>query len=148
MASYLVDTNIVLRILHRTDPRHAMVRGAVRTLRTHGHALQAASQNFTEFWHACTRPISQNGFGLTPIATERLLRLAERLFPLLPDAATIYPEWRRLVIEYGVSGVQVYDARLAAAMIIHHVTHILTFNTADFARYAPEGIVAVDPTTV
>ena len=148
MVSYLIDTNIVLRVLHRADPRHAMVRGAVRTLRTNGHALQVTPQNFTEFWNACTRPISQNGFGLMPIETERLLRLAERLFPLLPDAAAIYPEWRRLVVEYGVSGVQVYDARLTAAMIIHHVTHILTFNTADFVRYAPEGIVAVDPTTV
>jgi predicted nucleic acid-binding protein len=51
-------------------------------------------------------------------------------------------------VDYGVSGVQVYDARLAAAMIVHNVTHILTFNTSDFARYAPEGIVAVDPTIV
>ena len=74
--------------------------------------------------------------------------MAERLFSLLPDAPAIYPEWRRLVVDYSVSGVQVYDARLTAAMIVHHVTHILTFNTSDFARYAPEGIVAVDPTTV
>ncbi len=49
---------------------------------------------------------------------------------------------------YGVSGVQVHDARLVAAMISHGATHILTFNTADFARYAPEGIMAVDPATV
>ena len=51
-------------------------------------------------------------------------------------------------MEYSVSGVQVYDARLAASMLVYNVTYILTFNTSDFARYAPEGIVAVDPTTV
>jgi len=28
------------------------------------------------------------------------------------------------------------------------VTHILTFNTADFTRYTSEGIVAVDPASV
>ena len=145
---YLVDTNILLRVLHRTDPRHAIVRGAARTLRTNSHELHATSQNFTEFWNASTRPINRNGFGLTPTETDRLLRIAERLFPLLPDSPAIYPEWRRLVVEYSVSGVQVYDARLAASMIVHNVTHILTFNTSDFARYAPEGIVAVDPTTV
>jgi predicted nucleic acid-binding protein len=145
---YLVDTNILLRVIHRTDPRHALVRGAARTLRTNGHELQATSQNFTEFWNASTRPTDRNGFGLTPMETERLLRIAERIFPLLPDAPAIYPEWRRLVVAYGVSGIQAYDARLAAAMIVHHVMHILTFNTADFARYAPEGIVAVDPTTI
>ena len=37
---------------------------------------------------------------------------------------------------------------LVAAMRVHRVTHILTFNTADFARYAPEGVVAVDPAVV
>ena len=47
-----------------------------------------------------------------------------------------------------VSGVQVHDARLVAAMKSNDVTHILTFNIADFVRYASEGIVAVDPTTV
>jgi predicted nucleic acid-binding protein len=145
---YLADTNILLRVLHRTDPRHAIVRSAARTLRTNSHELQTTSQNFTEFWHASTRPITSNGFGLTPTETERLLRIAERIFPLLPDSPAIYPEWRRLVVEYSVSGVQVYDARLAASMLVHNVTHILTFNTSDFARYAPEGIVTVDPTIV
>ena len=145
---YLADTNVLLRVLHRTDPRHAIVRAAVRKLRTDGHQLQATSQNFAEFWNASTRPINRNGFGLTPLETDRLMQIAERLFPLLPDSTAAYPEWRRLVVTYGVSGVQVHDARLVAAMIAHGTTHLLTFNTADFARYAPEGIVAVDPTTI
>jgi hypothetical protein len=49
---------------------------------------------------------------------------------------------------FSVSGVQVHDARLVAAMKLNSVTHILTFNATDFTRYATEGIVAVDPTTV
>jgi hypothetical protein len=66
----------------------------------------------------------------------------------LPDAPSLYPEWRRLVVAYGVSGVQVHDARLVAAMNASRLTHILTFNTVDFARYAPEGIIAIDPAGV
>jgi hypothetical protein len=34
-----------------------------------------------------------------------------------------------------VLGVQVHDARLAAAMYVHHVSHILTLNVADFNRF-------------
>lgn len=49
---------------------------------------------------------------------------------------------------YRVSGVQVHDARLVAAMIFYDVTDIVIFNTTDFTRYAPEGIIAVDPATV
>ena len=145
---YLIDTNVLLRFSFRTDPRHQIVRLAVRKLRTNGHQLQAVSQNFAEFWNASTRPIDRNGFGLTPLEADRHLRHIEQLFPLLLDSPAVYPEWRRLVVNYDVSGSQVHDARLVAAMISHGVTHILTFNTADFARYLTAGIVAVDPATV
>jgi predicted nucleic acid-binding protein len=40
-----------------------------------------------------------------------------------------------ILVTYGVSGVQVHDARLAAAMRVHGVKRILTFNERDFARY-------------
>jgi predicted nucleic acid-binding protein len=145
---YLVDTNVLLRYADRINSLHAVTRAAVRKLRGTGHALRATPQNFAEFWNVATRPAARNGFGLTPVAADRRLRLVERLFPLLPDDPAVYPEWRRLVVAFGVSGVQVHDARLVAAMRVHGVTHILTWNTVDFARYAPLGIVAVDPTAV
>lgn len=43
-------------------------------------------------------------------------------------------------------GVNVHDARLVAAMLVHGLTHILTFNISDFARYSE--ITAVHPTTI
>ena len=145
---YLTDTNVLLRVLHRADPHYPIVRVAVRKLWADGHQLQASAQNFAEFWNASTRPFNRNGLGLTPVESDRLLRQVERLSPLLPDLPTAYSEWRRLVVTYGVSGAQVHDARLVATLICHGATHILTFNTADFTRYTPEGIVAVDPSTV
>ena len=42
-----------------------------------------------------------------------------------------------------VSGVQVHDARLVAAMRVHGLDRLLTLNVADFSRYP--GIVAVHP---
>jgi predicted nucleic acid-binding protein len=145
---YLVDTNVLLRLVDRTHPLHPIIRTAMRKLRDDGHTLQVTPQNCAEFWNVATRPSANNGFGWTPADADRLLRLIERLFPLLPDMPTIYPQWRRLIVAFGVSGVQVHDARLVAAMKANSVTHILTFNTTDFIRYASEGIVAVDPTTV
>jgi predicted nucleic acid-binding protein len=145
---YLADTNVLLRFADRTHPIHPTVRAAVRKLRTSGHSVRATPQNFVEFWNVATRPIERNGFGLVPATADRLLRLVERLFPLLPDSSAVYTEWRRLVVPFGVSGIQVHDARIAAAMIVYGVTHILTFNTTDFTRYGTRGIVAMNPTTV
>jgi predicted nucleic acid-binding protein len=145
---YLVDTNVLLRFADRTHALHPVTRSAVRQLRHDGHRLQVTAQNCVEFWNVATRPTTRNGFGLTTFDTGHLLRLIERLFPLLPDTPAFYPEWRRLVVAFNVAGVQVHDARLVAAMHVHAVTHILTFNAADFTRYATAGIVAVDPIRV
>jgi predicted nucleic acid-binding protein len=145
---YLVDTNVLLRLADRAHPLHPGIRAALRVLRASGHGLCATSQNFIEFWNVATRPVEKNGFGLIPAEANQLLRLIERLFPLLPDSPLIYRQWRQLVVSRGVSGVQVHDARLVAAMMVHGVTHILTINTTDFARYADQGIVAINPVSL
>jgi predicted nucleic acid-binding protein len=65
---------------------------------------------------------------------------------LLSDSEAVYQEWRRIIVQYGVSGVQVHDARLVAAMRVHGVTHILTLNAGDFSRYS--GITVAHPSSV
>ena len=64
----------------------------------------------------------------------------------LPDSLSVHEQWRKFLVTYGVSGVQVHDARLAAAMRAHDVKRILTFNDRDFARYAD--IEAIHPRAV
>ena len=145
---YLLDTNILLRFIFRTDPRYPIVKTAIQKIRTDQHTPYISSQNSIEFWNVATRPTAKNGFGLTPTDAQRMLQRIERLFLLLPDTPAVYPEWRRLVVTYNVSGVQVHDAHLIARMKANNVTHILTFNISDFTRYAVEGIVVVDPLTV
>ncbi len=145
---YLVDTNILLRLVDRSHPLHSSIRFTIRSLRRNGHQLQVTSQNCIEFWNVATRPVERNGFGLTPADAERLLKLIERLFPVLPDRSEVYQEWRKTVVIYHVSGVQVHDARLVASMKVNAISYILTLNVEDFKRYSPEGIVAVAPETI
>jgi len=40
----------------------------------------------------------------------------EESLTLLPDVPAIYSAWKRLVHDYQVQGVKVYDARLVAVM--------------------------------
>lgn len=145
---YVPDTNNLLRFALRADPQHAVVLSAIRKLKSGGDKFYILPQTCVEFWNVCTRPTSRNGFGLSVQQANHSLRLVEKIFPLLPDDARVQQEWRKLVLNFGVSGVQVHDARIVAAMLVHQVTHILTFNTADFARYSNVGIVVVDPKTI
>lgn len=97
-----------------------------------------------EFWVAATRPVAQNGLGMTTAeAVSELQKLGPPLFRLFRDERAIYDPWRELVGRYNVQGKQAHDARLVAAMRRHRLTHLLTFNLADFQRYA--GILLVDP---
>src|SRR6266481_4743784 len=128
IASCLVDTNILLRITRRSDPQHRMVDTALARLAGQGTTLYYTHQNIAELWNAMTRPVSRNGLGLTVVEAEREVRAIEAGMSLLPDSEAVYREWRRIVVQYGVQGVQVHDARLAAVMYVHRVSHILTLN--------------------
>jgi predicted nucleic acid-binding protein len=93
-----------------------------------------------------TRPLLRNGFGLTVAEAEREVRVIEASMSFLPDNAAVYREWRRIVLQHGVLGVQVHDARLAAAMYVHRVSHILTLNVSDFSRFTD--LTAVHPGSI
>ena len=93
-----------------------------------------------------TRPVVRNGLGLSVTDADLVVQAIESGMSLLPDNEAVYREWRRIVVQYGVLGVQVHDARLAAAMYVHGVKHILTLNIVDFARF--EGLLAVHPNSV
>ena len=140
---FLIDTNILLRISRRDDPDHPVVDAALTKLKSIGTILYYTHQNISEFWNVATRPVNRNGFGLTVADTERETSAIEREMVLLPDSVAVYQEWRRLVFTHSVSGVQVHDARMAAAMKVHAVSHLLTLNPDDFRRY--EHIIAVHP---
>lgn len=142
--TYLLDTNILVRLTDTQSAHHEIANGVVRQLQP-DHQLVVVPQNLIEFWNVVTRPAARNGLGLSPLNAEKSLQFIENTFVLFSYEPSVFTHWRRLVVQYHVSGVQVHDAHLVAAMLAHNVTHILTFNTRDFARYAPEGIVAVDP---
>ena len=138
---YLVDTNILLRLSKEDDPNYALVQSATDALIKNRVQLSYTPQNISEFWNVCTRPASHNGFGLSVDETDTRVHAIERVMALLPDNEQIYWVWRDLVVTNGVRGVQVHDTRLAASMQVHAVSHILTLNRPDFARYTNINVV-------
>jgi len=132
---YLVDSNVLLRWLKPDDHDYPLVVSAIEVILQRGAVLCYTSQNVAEFWNTCTRPLDRNGYGLSPQEADRRARLFEEKLQLLPDGLLVHREWRALLVTHNVSGVQVHDARLVAAMRVHGIRRILTFNEKDFARY-------------
>lgn len=139
----LFDSNILLRWQEPDDPDQIMVATAVDGLLISGAVPCYTSQNLGELWNVLTRPVDRNGYGLTPAQADRRARAIESRINLLPDTPELHARWRHLLVAYQISGVQVHDARLVAAMHIHGVRRILTFNTKDFTRFTD--IEAIHP---
>ena len=143
-SSYLIDSNILLRISRRRDPAYRIVDGALERLLKDGTVLYYTHQNIAEFWNVWTRPADKNGFGLAAETAEREIGRFEGMMEFAADSAAIYDIWRQIVRDCCVTSVQVHDARLVAAMLVHGIPNLLTLNVADFTRYA--GIItAVHP---
>lgn len=140
----LLDTNILLRMADTLSPMSATAVGAVGTLVARGDVLFLAPQVLYEFWAAATRPNAVNGLGMSCAQAAAEMARVRALFTFSPDNEDVFLTWEQLVITHHVTGKSAHDARLVAAMMVHGISHILTFNTGDFTRYP--GITVLDPT--
>jgi predicted nucleic acid-binding protein len=138
--SILADTNILLRRTQPDHPSHALAVESVAKLLAAGEPVYFTLQNISEFWNVATRPAPNNGLGFSVALVLGEIEKIERFLTLLPDSPTVYGEWRRLVVQHGVLGSKVHDAKLVATMTVHGIRRILTFNTEDFTRSDIEAI--------
>ena len=139
----LLDTNILLRLGATQAPEHADVVRAVTSLLSRGDEPVITAQVLIEFWVVATRPANVNGFGWTPAQTHRVLLGFCAQFALLDDTPAVFGHWVTLVAGQGTEGKRAHDARLAAVMLTHAVTTVLTLNPRDFGGFP--GITVLQP---
>jgi predicted nucleic acid-binding protein len=144
----LADTNILARLAQPAHAHHLIALGAMAALDAAGHELIIVPQVLYEFWVVCTRPLSDNGLEMTPSGALSELLQAQRFFTLLLDERGIYARWQELVASTQTRGKSAHDARLAAAMDRHGLTHILTFNGQNFNRFAAVTVLEPAQTAV
>jgi len=142
----LVDSNLLLRLADQASPHRPVARQAILQLNRQNERLAVVPQNLYEFWVVATRPAGKpNGLGMSPERVNLWLDYIQRRFLLLADAHAILPAWRELISTYKVTGYRAHDARFVAAMKVHHITRLLTFNAQDFQQYP---ITIIDPSTM
>ena len=140
---YLVDTNVLLRWSHADSLDHSVCTQAVEGMLDSGKDLCICAQVLIEFWAVSTRPLSANGLGLTARQIRNQVANLREMFTILPEPPDMADRWQDVADKHSVQGKQAHDARIAALMLAHDLTHILTFNVDDFARYSD--IAAVTP---
>ncbi len=140
MATYLLDTNILLRLMNPREQEHGVCRRATTRMTVAGHTLLLAPQVLYEFWVVATRPRDARGFGWTTTRTESALDHLLMSFQLYPEAPELFEVWRMLVLEGSIVGKRAHDARIAAFKNLYEIDYLITLNGDDFLGLA-DGIV-------
>ena len=102
MSRVLIDTSTLLRTLQPRHAQHETATRALEVLPKQGRELHIVPQNLIEFWVVATRPVAQNGLGLTPAAAASELRRLKSMLPLLPETPALYQAWEILVTQHQV----------------------------------------------
>lgn len=117
MATYLLDTSVIIDALNNKQGRRELLLGLVR----HGHLLACCPINVTEIY-AGMRPKEEE-------ATEEFLRSLE-YYHLTWPVSRLAGLLKRDLARKGTT-VTVVDATIAAVAIVHELT-LMTDNIKDF----------------
>jgi predicted nucleic acid-binding protein len=130
----VVDTNVLVHASVPTSPDHANARAALAQLAARD-PVAVTRQILREFLSATTRPQAWAKAATLADATRNTDGFIQR-FTVLEDGPLVWDELMALSRRFAFGGKQVHDANIVATMLAHGEMRLLTFNGADFRRFA------------
>jgi predicted nucleic acid-binding protein len=130
-----VDTNVLVYATATSAPFHDRARAALVRLAAN-EPLSISRQILREYVAVMTRPQT---WGRALALGEAMTDAAvfERRSTILEDGPPVWDQLMDLSRCYSFGGRQVHDANDVATMLAHGERRLLTFNEADFRRFAP-----------
>jgi predicted nucleic acid-binding protein len=110
----LIDTNVLLRAAQPGHSHYERAVAVVKTARMRGDVPCIVRQILYEYWVVATRPVADNGLGMTTTEAEADVTNLIQQFHLFRDERAILDRWRKLVVNYDVRGKTAHDARIVA----------------------------------
>lgn len=131
----VLDTNVLVGITVDALPQANMARNAVDLAAAAG-PLAVTRQILREFMAVMSR--RQYWLDDPSVAAASQIALGfTRRFVVLEDGPDVWAHLVDLANRFRFGGKQVHDANIVATMLAHGDIRLLTFNGADFRRFAP-----------
>lgn len=140
----LLDTNVLLRVAQPSHPMHDAARRALELLNEDDVKLCIVPQIIYEYWVVATRPVENNGLGMSVDDADASVESLTGGLQLFRDERAVFDNWRQLVVSRNVKGKPAHDARIVASMMKHSVECLLTFNVSDFRRFTEINVFTPD----
>jgi predicted nucleic acid-binding protein len=130
-----VDTNVLVYATRPSAAQHVSAQAALSRLEGEGSSLWVSAQVLREYLAAVTRP--QTTAPALPMATAITdVRNFRAAFDVAEEHPSVLDRLIDLLAVHRGSGRQVHDANIVATMLENGIRRLLTFNAADFRRFA------------
>lgn len=133
--SVFIDTNVLVYATVATAPMHLRAKQALESLWADGVNLWISRQVLREYVAVVTRP-QTFALPLTAHAAADQVSVFMQRFFICDETDSVTQRLLDLLRQIGANGRQVHDANIVASMLANAVNQLITYNTADFARYA------------
>lgn len=130
-----VDTNVLIYATNESSPWHSLANATLREARQLGIELIISTQVLREYLATATR-LKASGSGIPLEDIFENLQTFQREFTVVEDTRSVAAALENLARSVAVSGKQMHDANIVAAMQVYGIPHLLTNNGDDFARFA------------
>jgi len=130
-----IDTNVLVYASRPSAPEDTVAQEALSAIETAARRVWISPQVLREYLAVVTRP--QVTAPPLPMATAiDDVRRFRSMFEIAEEGPAVFERLLQLLTVYPGAGKQVHDANLVAAMLVHGVGRLLTFNVTDFQRFA------------
>ena len=130
----LVDANVLVYAMDADAPQHAASRALLEAARDNTTTLFVISQVLCKFYSIVT-----NGRRVpnprSPEDARQAISAFLTILRVLPTPVGTVEAWLDLLHRHPVTGGDVFDLQIVAAMQMNGVHRIYTFNTVDFAIF-------------
>jgi toxin-antitoxin system PIN domain toxin len=137
-----VDTNVLVYATRPSAVQHTVAQATLTRFEDEGSALWISPQVLREYLAVVTRP--QATAPALPIASAIAdVQRFRTVFSIAEERPNVLDRLLDLLAVHNGSGRQIHDANIVATMLEHGIRRLLTFNAADFRRFAR--IIDIEP---
>lgn len=141
MSLAFIDTNALVYADQAHSKFHQPARAALGRLEQEDAELWISRQVLREYLATVTRPGPTGVPAMTRAAAADAVDGFVGAYRIAEDGPQTTARLLDLVRAVPIGGKQVHDANIVATMLAHGITRLLTFNVADFQRFA--GLIAL-----
>ena len=131
-----VDTNILLAATDTGREHHKDAKSFLEVSFSGAWRVFACPQIFREYLVVATRPVKNNGLGLSPTEACGNMENFHQLVQTLPEGRQSQEKLTALVLRHNLKGKRIHDANLVAIMEAHGLRLLKTYNPQDFRPFA------------